>query len=110
MPTRKPVAHFGKEQGNKLVSNFFALRLSNPAIINASVAVPREQLGKKKNLILISKILQNVANHVEFGQKEEKMIAFNPVLQKNKEQMNTIKNNLLSPPSSLYTRTLRSGL
>eukprot|EP00736_Rhodelphis_marinus_P011867 Rmarinus@m.14082 len=66
----------------KLVGGFFMLRYVNPALLAPEAhgllpegVIPSPQ--SRRNLILISKLLQNLSNNVEFGDKEAYMFACN---------------------------------
>eukprot|EP01102_Stenamoeba_stenopodia_P002953 TRINITY_DN1288_c0_g1_i1.p1 TRINITY_DN1288_c0_g1~~TRINITY_DN1288_c0_g1_i1.p1 ORF type:complete len:687 (+),score=116.19 TRINITY_DN1288_c0_g1_i1:437-2497(+) len=69
------------ESKSKSVGGFFFLRILCPAIVspdgfnivNRQIVTPEI----RRALILVSKILQNIANAVQFGQKETYMIPFN---------------------------------
>lgn len=68
------------EMEDKVVGGFFFLRFICPALVAPEqwglVAGPPSQ-GMRRALILISKVVQNVANEVEFGDKEAYMMPMN---------------------------------
>jgi neurofibromin 1 len=69
------------------VGTVIFLRFINPAIVSPceSGIVDRQPLPKiKRGLMLVSKILQNIANHVEFS-KEQHMLPFNDFVRINFE-------------------------
>lgn len=53
---------------------------------NSTFAEPPHQTAAR-SLIMIAKCLQNLANLVEFGGKEQYMEVVNPFILKNKERM-----------------------
>ncbi|KAL0487675.1 hypothetical protein AKO1_008740 [Acrasis kona] len=81
-----------------LIGGFIILRFFNPAIaapdifLGPNVAKKRNK-NAQRNLILISKIIQNLANGVVFGNKEKYMISMNEFLVSKREDM---RNYLLS--------------
>lgn len=67
------------------VGTVIFLRFINPAIVSpfeAGIAEKQPPPKVKRGLTLVSKILQNIANHVEFG-KEQHMLCFNDFLRAN---------------------------
>jgi neurofibromin 1 len=69
------------------VGTVIFLRFINPAIVSPceSGIVDRQPPQKiKRGLMLVSKILQNIANHVEFS-KEQHMLPFNDFVRANFE-------------------------
>eukprot|EP00002_Diphylleia_rotans_P030452 TRINITY_DN6259_c0_g1_i2.p1 TRINITY_DN6259_c0_g1~~TRINITY_DN6259_c0_g1_i2.p1 ORF type:complete len:771 (+),score=144.63 TRINITY_DN6259_c0_g1_i2:56-2368(+) len=78
---------------NTLVGGFIMLRFFNPAILTPESfeLIPSDETvsdNGRRNLILITKLLQNVSNGVEFGAKEEYMIPMNSFVQDNMSKMN----------------------
>eukprot|EP01097_Dermamoeba_algensis_P008941 TRINITY_DN6153_c0_g1_i1.p1 TRINITY_DN6153_c0_g1~~TRINITY_DN6153_c0_g1_i1.p1 ORF type:complete len:704 (-),score=149.43 TRINITY_DN6153_c0_g1_i1:172-2247(-) len=75
-----------------LIGGFYLLRFINPAIVTPQAFMLVEsKLGNntRRNLTLLAKILQNLANNMQFGGvKEFYMEPLNVVLQKNKERLN----------------------
>ncbi|XP_059490373.1 ras GTPase-activating protein 1 isoform X3 [Neocloeon triangulifer] len=74
----------------RVVSGFIFLRLLCPAILNPRqfnlIAEPPPQMASR-SLIMVAKCLQNLANLIEFGGKEQYMEVVNPFILKNKERM-----------------------
>lgn len=74
----------------RVVSGFIFLRLICPAILNPRqfnlLQEPPHPVASR-SLIMIAKCLQNLANLVEFGGKEQYMEVVNPFILKNKERM-----------------------
>jgi len=68
-----------------VIGGFFFLRFVCPAIISPEGfgVLPMGEIpgASRRPLILISKILQNLGNGVEFGKKEEYMIPLNDLIQ-----------------------------
>jgi len=87
-------------QGHKcsVIGGFFLLRFVNPAIVtpNAFMLIETKLSAQtKRNLTLIAKMLQNVANNVPFGGvKEFFMEALNPMLERNTPIMNAFLERL----------------
>jgi len=87
------VAEFAKEyapkQESALVGGFLILRCFGPAISNpeTSELIPKTPKGisekSRRNLILITKIIQNLSNGVEFGKKEQYMMQCNNYIKEN---------------------------
>ncbi|KAJ3425313.1 inhibitory regulator protein ira1-related [Anaeramoeba flamelloides] len=76
---------------NIVIAGFFFLRFICPAIIspeNAEIVKERIPVEVRRALILITKSLQNLANGVMFGQKEEFMIPLNKFIEGNLEKFN----------------------
>jgi hypothetical protein len=69
-----------------ILGNLIMLRIFNTAIVfpekNPFLDVTKIDGIGRRNLILISKLLQNLANGVEFGTKEEYMLPMNETIQK----------------------------
>jgi hypothetical protein len=76
------------------VSGFLYLRFFCPAILNpklfgmASEHPDGPLVGR--TLTLVAKVIQNLANLVDFGKKEPHMIPFNPFIKKNINLMKAI--------------------
>eukprot|EP01097_Dermamoeba_algensis_P012015 TRINITY_DN953_c0_g2_i2.p1 TRINITY_DN953_c0_g2~~TRINITY_DN953_c0_g2_i2.p1 ORF type:complete len:1007 (+),score=234.23 TRINITY_DN953_c0_g2_i2:39-3059(+) len=81
-----------------ILGGLFFLRFLCPAIAAPADFVPiiedTPSIEKRRSLILICKIIQNIANNVQFGDKEEYMLRFNPFLD-NIPQLNEIYASLL---------------
>ncbi|KAJ3447277.1 inhibitory regulator protein ira1-related [Anaeramoeba flamelloides] len=78
---------------NIVIAGFFFLRFICPAIIspeNAEIVKERIPVEVRRALILITKSLQNLANGVMFGQKEEFMIPLNKFIEGNRENFNQL--------------------
>lgn len=64
------------------VGTVIFLRFINPAIVSPQelgIVTKQVPSSVKRGLMLMSKILQNIANHVEFS-KEQHMLCFNDFL------------------------------
>lgn len=69
------------------VGTVIFLRFINPAIVSPlEYGIVQKEISAsvKRGLMLMSKILQNIANHVEFS-KEQHMLCFNDFLKANVE-------------------------
>ena len=77
-------------KGNMAVGALLILRLVTPAILTPDlydlVKSPITNRNLKRGLLIVGKIIQNLANGVKFGSKESHMISFNTFLDKNKER------------------------
>ena len=86
------------EQVCGVVGGFFMLRYVNPAIAtpNASMLVDGKlSPAQRRNMTILAKVLQNLANNVAFGGvKEEYMTCLNFVLEKNWPVLNAFLDNL----------------
>ena len=73
------------------VAGFVFLRFFCPAIVapDSSKVIPSVTLSSKtrRGLVLATKILQNLANRVQFGQKEEYMSVANSFIEDNMARM-----------------------
>jgi len=86
------------------VGGFLFLRLLNPFIISSEKAVTPES---RRNLILIGKLLQNLANQLMFGEKEKYMQRTNSFIMDNLitmqafvEEISSVKSPITSTTSS----------
>lgn len=86
------------EQVCGVVGGFFMLRYVNPAIAtpNASMLVEGKlSPAQRRNMTILAKVLQNLANNVAFGGvKEEYMTCLNFVLEKNWPVLNAFLDSL----------------
>eukprot|EP01112_Ceratiomyxa_fruticulosa_P013951 TRINITY_DN3958_c0_g1_i1.p1 TRINITY_DN3958_c0_g1~~TRINITY_DN3958_c0_g1_i1.p1 ORF type:complete len:612 (+),score=150.03 TRINITY_DN3958_c0_g1_i1:172-2007(+) len=85
----------------KVVGGFFFLRFLCPSMVTPEGYGLIEEVPSPKarrSLILVSKILQNLANQVEFGNKEEYMCIMNGFITGNMVQMNNLLDILANPP------------
>ncbi|SPP86437.1 blast:Ras GTPase-activating protein 1 [Drosophila guanche] len=74
----------------RVVSGFIFLRLLCPALLNPrqfGLVSETPQTAATRSLIMVAKCLQNLANLIEFGGKEQYMEVVNPFILKNKERM-----------------------
>eukprot|EP00003_Mantamonas_plastica_P001073 TRINITY_DN1079_c0_g1_i4.p1 TRINITY_DN1079_c0_g1~~TRINITY_DN1079_c0_g1_i4.p1 ORF type:complete len:509 (+),score=161.57 TRINITY_DN1079_c0_g1_i4:1049-2575(+) len=81
---------FGEESSHIAVAGFVFLRFVTPALVSPDgfklvSSVPSE--NSRKVLIISAKILQNMANGVEFGVKEPHMKYFNRFINANQKKM-----------------------
>lgn len=81
-----------REQVCSLIGGFYLLRFINPAIVTPQAFMLVEtklSANTRRNLTLLAKILQNLANNVKFGGvKEFYMEPLNICIEKNKERLN----------------------
>lgn len=74
----------------RVVSGFIFLRLLCPAVLNPrsfNLIPEPPPPNAARSLVMVAKCLQNLANLVEFGGKEQYMEVVNPFILKNKERM-----------------------
>jgi len=87
-----------RAQSCSLIGGFFLLRFINPAIVTPQAFMLVESklsANTRRNLTLLAKVLQNLANNIQFGGvKEFYMSPLNPVLEKNRERINDFLENL----------------
>eukprot|EP01117_Protostelium_nocturnum_P010171 TRINITY_DN3636_c0_g1_i1.p1 TRINITY_DN3636_c0_g1~~TRINITY_DN3636_c0_g1_i1.p1 ORF type:complete len:1020 (-),score=389.37 TRINITY_DN3636_c0_g1_i1:53-3112(-) len=88
-----------------LVGGFLLLRYFNPALYSPEAygLLPEGKSLRpvgRRNLVLISKVLQNLSNGLEFGKKEQYMMVANPFIIANKERMEKYFQDVVSfvPP------------
>ena len=82
---------------NVLLSNLVFLRFVNPAIIvprSCGLVKNEPSDASKRQLVLITKVLQNLAAGVEFGKKEAFMTKLNDFIRSNAKQMNNFLTDL----------------
>ncbi|KAJ3452613.1 gtpase-activator protein for ras-like gtpases [Anaeramoeba flamelloides] len=96
---------------NKIMNSlgFFFLRFICPAIIspeNADLVKERIPVEVRRALILITKALQNLANGVMFGNKEEFMIPLNKFIKSNQENFNQL---VIKLSNANYLDNLNNG-
>lgn len=87
-----------RAQTCSLIGGFFLLRFINPAIVTPQAFMlvdAKLSVNTRRNLTLLAKILQNLANNVQFGGvKEFFMEPLNPFLDKSKDRLNDFLENL----------------
>eukprot|EP01103_Thecamoeba_quadrilineata_P003545 TRINITY_DN13309_c0_g1_i1.p1 TRINITY_DN13309_c0_g1~~TRINITY_DN13309_c0_g1_i1.p1 ORF type:complete len:755 (+),score=156.25 TRINITY_DN13309_c0_g1_i1:7-2271(+) len=87
-----------REQRCSLIGGFFLLRFVNPAIVTPQAFLmcdAKLSANARRNLTLLAKVLQNLANNVQFGGvKEYFMAPLNPVLESNRDRVNKFLESL----------------
>jgi Ras GTPase-activating-like protein IQGAP2/3 len=87
-----------RAQTCSLIGGFFLLRFINPAIVTPQAFMlvdSKLSANTRRNLTLLAKILQNLANNVQFGGvKEFFMEPLNPFLEKSRDRLNDFLENL----------------
>jgi len=82
-----------ESQACSMIGGFILLRFVNPAIVTPQAFMlvdTKLSPATRRNLTLLAKIMQNLANNVKFGGvKESYMDPLNVVLDRNRERMNT---------------------
>ncbi len=82
---------FGKSSAETVPLNFLFLRGLNAAMLGKVTKFEGLQI---KNAILVTKIIQNMVNKVDFDNKEEYMRVFGPFLTSGREPVETINQHL----------------
>jgi Ras GTPase-activating-like protein IQGAP2/3 len=81
-----------RAQTCSLIGGFFLLRFINPAIVTPQAFMlvdSKLSVNTRRNLTLLAKILQNLANNVQFGGvKEFFMEPLNPFLERSRDRLN----------------------
>jgi hypothetical protein len=96
--TRKQVSKKFPEHHLRVVGGFYFLRFLCPALVcPEGFGVPTPSPKSRRSLILVSKAIQNLANDVEFGEKENYMVKVNPFIKTNQAVMWRFLENLASP-------------
>jgi len=95
---RKKFPDATREQVCGLIGGFYLLRFINPAIVTPQAFMLVENTlsaNTRRNLTLLAKILQNLANNIKFGGvKEFYMEHLNVCIDKNKERLNKFLEDL----------------
>ena len=65
------------DMAEKSVASLLFLRLLNPALVAPDVHLSYQGRVPRRSLILVSKLIQNLANGVSFGEKEEYLLFAN---------------------------------
>lgn len=85
--------------GYKSLAGFLFLRLICPAMLTGAIPdVPTPTRTSRRVLILITKVLQNVASNVKFGHKESHMECFNSLLDAQRPIIMDYFDAILVPP------------
>jgi ankyrin repeat protein len=89
--TAEYARHYAADRVSALVGGFLMLRLVNPSLVTPD-AYGFVQKGLvtptvRRNLTLLSKVLQNLSNNVPFGSKEEYMTPMNSLIEEYAERM-----------------------
>ena len=81
-----------REQCCSMIGGFFLLRYVNPAVVSPQAfMLVNEKLSNytRRNLTVLAKVMQNLANNVTFGGvKEYFMEPLNKVLSRNRDRVN----------------------
>jgi len=78
------------DQKTTVVGGFYFLRFMCPALVvpdTYGLIAQKPSEKSRRSLILLSKVLQNLANSVEFGEKEAYMLKTNPFIMSNQASM-----------------------
>jgi hypothetical protein len=90
------------EMGYQFVGGFYFLRFICPALVApAAYGLVKSDLApeNQRTLVLISKVLQNLSNHILFGEKEPFMMFMNPFINKNSRKMGDCLQTLVKKAS-----------
>jgi len=83
--------------GGFIFLRFFCPAVSSPEAYGIVEEPP--EASSRRLLILITKVLQNLSNDVEFGAKEPYMAKMNDFVQANREKLAKFYDKLLKPPT-----------
>jgi len=95
---KKTVGNRFPDSVNKTIGGFIFLRFFCPAVTSPeSYGIVDEQpsFESRRLLILMTKVLQNLSNNVEFGSKEPYMTKMNDFIQSNRDKLNLFFNKLV---------------
>jgi len=90
------------ENVNTTIGGFIFLRLFCPAVSSPEaygIVEEPPSPDSRRLLILITKVLQNLSNDVEFGSKEPYMTKMNDFIQSNRQKLVVFYEKLLKPPT-----------
>eukprot|EP01094_Clydonella_sp_ATCC50884_P003096 TRINITY_DN12389_c0_g1_i2.p1 TRINITY_DN12389_c0_g1~~TRINITY_DN12389_c0_g1_i2.p1 ORF type:complete len:1292 (+),score=422.53 TRINITY_DN12389_c0_g1_i2:31-3906(+) len=92
-----------------LIGGFFMLRLYNPCLVTpeSSGLLPKgvkPSPSARRNLTLITKLLQNLSNGILFGSKEPYMTPMNPFIESQQKKMNEFLLKLSTDPEATEGR------
>jgi|GEM_PF-3312322 len=98
-----PGANDGKmDAGTSAVSSIIFLRFINPGLLNKNMELIAADKADNKSpnikapTLTLTKIMQNMANGVNFGEKESYMIGFNASIEKNQPLMDNLIKDAIS--------------
>lgn len=96
---------------NPLIGGFLMLRLVNPSLVTPeSYGILPEGVRltskARRNLTLVSKLLQNLSNRVPFGKKEQYMIPMNAFLDQNQDRMDAYLSLVADRARSIRRKTM----
>ena len=89
------------ESRHSVIGSFIFLRFFCPAIVapdNLDIDVTPDTREIRRALLLITKVIQNLANNVVFGGKEPHMKILNPFLSENIRQVTKFLSDLAVKP------------
>jgi len=90
------------ENVNTTIGGFIFLRLFCPAVSSPEaygIVEEPPSADSRRLLILITKVLQNLSNDVEFGSKEPYMAKINDFIQSNRNKLSAFYEKLAKPPT-----------
>ncbi|PRP75822.1 ras GTPase-activating protein with iq motif [Planoprotostelium fungivorum] len=94
-------SNYAPDQFYALVGGFLMLRWINPAITNPDAfgIVPESRISPmmRRNFVLVTKVLQNLSNGVEFSNKETYMMSMNEFIKQNFWRMEKYLRLVVSP-------------
>ncbi|KAH9819427.1 hypothetical protein DFH28DRAFT_1080087 [Melampsora americana] len=88
------------------IGGFIFLRFINPAIVSPEVIdldLPNDTREIRRSLVMITRVLQALANNIRFGAREPAMKALNPFMAKNIYPMTRFLKDISSVDESLVT-------
>lgn len=91
------------ESRHSAVGSFIFLRFFCPSIVapdNIDLEIPADSRDLRRGLLLITKVIQNLANNIVFGNKEPHMKVLNPFLGENIRQVTKFLSDVAIRPRS----------
>ena len=93
---------YASDRVSALVGGFLMLRLINPSLVTPDAwdLVPKGTVSPaaRRNLTLLSKVIQNLSNNILFGSKEEYMVPMNPFIEEYAPKLVDFYNTIINDP------------
>ncbi|MDP2435249.1 MAG: ankyrin repeat domain-containing protein [archaeon] len=93
---------YASDRVSALVGGFLMLRLINPSLVTPDAwdICPKGSVSPsaRRNLTLLSKVIQNLSNNILFGSKEEYMVPMNPFIEEYAPKLVEFYNTIIHDP------------
>lgn len=93
---------YASDRVSALVGGFLILRLVNPSLVTPDAwdVVPKGSVtaSARRNLTLLSKVVQNLSNNIPFGSKEEYMLPMNPFIEEYADKFKEFFQKIIDDP------------